>query len=73
MLTEGEINYLKSLQENPLWVSILKKIKDNEQTPRFNPTADADKQTDTWKYRSGGLDAVEGLISLLNGNTQKRG
>jgi len=70
-LTETEQNYLRTLQDNPLWVSILNKILECEDLPLFNPKDDPNKQIAAWKYHSGGLDKARSIKALLY--TQKRG
>ncbi len=69
-LTPAEQNYLKTLQDNPLWVSILNKVLDYEDPPSFNTKDDPSKQTDAWKYKSGGLDKVKSIRALLTCNTE---
>ena len=64
-LDEQEQNYLRGLQESPVWNRILKKLREFEPPPRFSPKMDVDKTFHLWIYRSGGLDATESLLDVL--------
>lgn len=62
---ERERAYLKTLQDNPIWASILKKMETFSKTPRYKRGVDEDIQVSNWKYESGRLDERETILSLL--------
>jgi len=64
ILNEKDKAYLSGLQSDPVWMGILEKLKNHESLPHYSP-----KMEDAfhlWIYKSGGLDATEGLLSLLS-------
>ena len=68
MLNEAEKNYLKSMEGNPQWESILKKISHYVPEERYNPAGDNEEnKIHQWIYRSGELHSVENLTHLLRG------
>jgi hypothetical protein len=66
LLDEHDKAYLRNLGDDPVWHRIIKKLRDDYQTPRYRPNGD-EKQTDNWKYRSGCTDTAESLLALLSG------
>ncbi len=64
ILNKQDEAYLSGLQESPVWMGILKKLKNAESLPRYSPKME--EAFHLWIYKSGGLDATEGLLSLLS-------
>lgn len=62
---ERERNFLNNLKGNDIWLSIIKKIQIREPLPGYKPSKDSGKEFHKWIYRSGGDDAIQGLISQL--------
>ena len=65
LFEEHERTYLMSLQDNPIWISILKKISSFSRMPRYQSGKDDTAQVSAWKYESGRLDERESIVSLL--------
>lgn len=78
ILTEQEQVFLRSLQENPIWLGILRKVKNLETIPRYstrtgtkvlrngdNPLVIETDPFRLWIYKSGYLDAIDAITSLM--------
>ena len=68
ILTEAELNYLRSLKKDITWINIIEKLSTFSAPPLFTPASrDQKDQYDRWVYESGVLKEVKGLIAILNG------
>jgi len=65
----SEIQYLKGLQADSRWQSILGKIG-QDSVYRFKPSGD-DKQIYKWMYESGRMDAIDNVLALLSGQLEE--
>ena len=62
ILDQTEMNYLKSLQKNPVWNNILTKLSIYTAPPLYKGNED---DFNSWVYQSGVLKGVKGIISIL--------
>ena len=65
MLSQVERDYLAGLQESPVWLSILEKLRTVTPPPMYAPRKDG--QYERWIYLSGGHDAIKGMLQILHG------
>lgn len=65
LFTADERAYLKQLRENNRWLTILEKLLDFSQIPRYHTGKSENAQVSDWIYESGRLTATESLLSLL--------
>lgn len=66
MLEPHERVYLSALQESPVWVGILKKLRKATPAPLYAPGGQ--KEFERWIYCSGKHDAMEGILRVLHGS-----